>query len=579
MKAPDMPTSNHFSLPRVLVIALSCGLALSQLASATELLSLVGSDAAACVHLPQAKSHAQRLEASEFARRIVGSTFFENWQASPDARKWHEVETVLTTLSGKPVRRTLEELFGQETVLALYVGPDTKPTGVLLLNAENPEALKSGLKLWQQLDQFEVTKLVHRDREYVRLSKTRGIGTYFYAADKTTLAMSDDESLIRRTLDLLLDRKAGTSLLTTPAAQAAINRGTEHDLLTVHLNPRAWDSSVLRPENSLPPVVEQSWRRCRWISLRASLNDDLAVSLTADYDSTDAPDWWPQLAGMFVASELPIERLPNTVLLAATGKISTASVRDLIQYLIANRPVPKDIERARRIARGLLLGLDPIEDVLPQLGPSWTTVVVPRSPAAASGFPADGLIALELRPVDQPGKPTLHQALDNALLASLNMIAALQNAKDTRETAIVSQRVFDGVTIRSVGPIGQFAPSVLLADRTLVIASRPELCEQFWSAQKSSEPTSSALLVERAKSLARNGQLGFVNVQSSRAWLTQRREWFVKQATKDNVSADEATRRLKELDELLSLLDGTYLTMSADEQRIELKLGAIARKP
>ena len=579
MKAPEMPTSIRSFRPRVLAVALSCCVALSQLASATELLSLVGADAAACVHLKQAKTQSQRLEASEFARRIVNSTFYENWQASPDSRKLRDVETVLTTLTGKPVRRTLEELFGQEALLALYIGPGTQQTAVLLLNAESPEALDAGLKHWQQLDQFEVTKRQHRDREYVRLSKTKGNGTYFYAADKTTLVLSEDESLIRRTLDLLLDQKAGSSLLTTPEAQAALQRGTEQDLLAVHLNPRAWDSTVLRPENPLPPVVEQSWRRCRWISLRASLNDDLAVSLTADYDGTEAPDWWQRLAGMFAATELPIDRLPENVVLAATGKTSAASVRDLIQHLMGNRPVPKDIERARRIARGLLLGLDPLDDVLPQLGPNWTAFVVPRAPAETTSFPADGLIAIELRPAEKADKPTLHLALDNALTASLNMIAALQNARDTRETAIVGQRVVEGVTIRSVGPIGQFAPSVLVSDRTLVIASRPELCEQFLVAQKSTERTAPALLAERAKSLARSGQLGFINVQAGRAWLTQRREWFLKQATKDNVTADEAARRLKEFDELLSLLDGTYLTMSADQQLIEVKLGAIARKP
>ena len=222
--------------------------------------------------------------------------------------------------------------------------------------------------------------------------------------------------------------------------------------------------------------------------------------------------------------------------------------------------------------------LQRLDDVLPQLGPSWTAVIVPRAPAEAASFPADGLIALELRPIEKAGKPTLHQALDNALTASLNMIAALQNAKDTRETAVVSQRVVEGLTIHSVGPIGQFAPSVLVSDRTLVIASRPELCEQFLLAQKSSDATAPALLAERAKTLSRNGQLGFINVQAGRAWLMQRREWFLKQATKDDVSADEAARRLNEFDELLSLLDGAYLTMSADQRVIEVKLGAIARR-
>lgn len=574
-----MPTSNHSFLPRVLAVALSGLLTLCQLASATELLSLVGSDAAACVHLRQAQTQAQRLEASEFARRIIGSTFSANWQTSPDSRKLHEVETVLTTLTGKPVRRTLEELFGQEVALVLYVGPGTKQTGVLLLNAESPEALQSGLKLWQQLDQLEVTKYVHRDCEYVRLTKTKGNGTYFYAADKTTLALSEDESLIRRTLDLRVDQKAARSLLTMPEAQAAIERGTERDLLTVHLNPRAWDSTVLRPENPLPPALEQSWRRCRWISVRASLNDDLAVSLTADYDGTGAPQWWLPLAGMFAATELPIDRLPDNVVLAATGKISAASVQDLIRHALGNRPIPKDAARASRIARGLLLGLDPLDDVLPQLGPSWTAFVVPRAPVEAHSFPADGLVSLELRPVEKAGRPTLDQALDNALTASLNMIAALQNAKDTRETAIVSQRVVAGATIRTVGPIGQFAPSVLVSDSRLVIASRPELCEQFWLTLKSSEATAPALLAERAKSLGRSGQLGFVNVQAGRAWLTQRREWFLKQATQDNVSTDEAARRLNDFAELLSLLDGAYLTLSADERLIEVKLGAIARKP
>lgn len=564
-----MPTTLTLRTTMLSVFGVCITLALQTLACCADLFELVGSDVAACVRMQRAKEQAKQFEASELAARLTRSSFFSAWRAGHDFQKLVEAEAAIRSLSGKPVRTTLEELLGQDVVVAMYLRPDGKQSFVLLLNAESADALQAGLKLWQQLDQFESSKLMHRDREYARLKKTNGNESIFFAALDATLALSEDEALIRRTLDLRADGKQGT-LSAKPEIQPALQRATERDLITLHVSPRVWDEILGKARRDWPPLGRAVWQRTQWFSLRLMGGDELKLAATLDYDNTDTPQWWQQLVATDAtsASEIGVTT-PTSAVFAASGRIRTQNMLDAAKAVQSGKPVDNDVARARRIARGMLLGLDPLDDVLPQIGPNWSGAIVPRDSKDAA-FPVDGVFVLELRPAAKSGKQPIDTALDNALNAALNMIAALQNSKDPREVAIVSQKQIDGATLRTVGPLGVFQPSVAVTNRFLLLSSSASLCEQTLLDLKTPKSDSHNSTV--------SGQRCVANIQAARALLTERREWFLKQAARDKVPAEEAAQRLKDADELLSLLDGAYVAFNGDSKVLELTLGVTAQK-
>lgn len=559
--------------PRTLLLLAIVSLTVQSIARCADLLDLVGHDVAACVRMQRAKEHSKQLEGSELATRLASSSFFSSWRSGHDFQKLVEAEAAIRSLSGKPVRATLEELLGHDVVVAMFLRPDGKQSVIALLNAESPEALQAALKLWNQLDQFEHSKLTHRDREYVQLKKPSNGQALFYAVLDATLALSEDEALIRRTLDLKADGKRA-ALSEKPEIQAAIKRSSEQDLVTVHLNPRAWDELLGQYPHDWPPFSRAIWTRTQWLSLRLIGGDGLKLAAALDYDNNDTPSWWQQLVSPEPASDTAIGTvLPSASLFAASGRLRTESLRDVVKIASGGKPLPTDAERARRIARGMLLGLDPVDDVLPQLGPHWSGAIVPRT-AKDSAFPVDGVFVLELRPTTKSGKQPVDTALDNALNATLNMIAALQNSKDPRDVAIVSQKSIDGTTIRSVGPLGVFQPSVAVTNRYVVLSSSTELCERTLLDLKTPTNVSSNNMVGTTS----GGQKCIANVQAARALLVDRREWFLKQAARDKVSESEAARRLKDADELLGLLDGAYVALNGDSKLLELTFGVTAQK-
>jgi hypothetical protein len=536
-----------------------------------DLLQLVHRDAAFCLHVPRPVADWQRIQSSKFADRITASPLFREWQDSPEFQNLAGVRSMVERVLGKPLSQAAQQLFGAGFVFAGYVVPGGKPDGVLLQEADSEASIRDLVAKLSQLADPKTEELTHRDTVYERWTTKDGKTVHFVTLGKV-LAVAESQALIQQVIDLRLDDQLESSLAGREELIKATKRRTDSEVAAVYLSPRAWDSHVTADPES-PQPLKDAWKHCRWVTMRLRYDDAPQFDVEADYDSTDTPESWTRWTDLASSSELPVERIPDNVLLAMSGLLDSPGIADLTQNAQpVDAELPKEIRQARRMLSGLLLGLDPVNDLLPVLGPRWMAYVVPRefdadSAAVSKSFPVDMLFAIELQRDDSAPNADSDPiaALHNALGTGLNVLAAVHNTRTTRQIAVVRQKSVGDATIRWAEPVAVFRPAYAIADGYLLLASSPELCEQFL-----------------AKS-ARRGGLGaefrntlqFVVASSpaARKLLSTHEAWFMWRASKDKVTADEAARRLQRLDGFLQMLDTVWLSTSLDKDLIRLTAG------
>ena len=248
----------------------------------------------------------------------------------------------------------------------------------------------------------------------------------------------------------------------------------------------------------------------------------------------------------------------------------------ILKALPAPENFPKDLLQARRVAQGLLLGLDPVADVLPAIGPSWVFSIQSRDPEVSTSFPVDSVLAIEVKS-DTPDSAavgneeavSLEAALDSSLRSGLGVLAGVHNVHATgQKVSIVRQRKVNGATIHFADPVAYFQPAFVIADGHLVLATTPELCESFL--KSSSEGKN-----ERSSEFG-NLQNVVASSVATRKMMVDQRDWFIRQAQRDKVPEADALQRLEQLDQFLALLDRAWMTANVDATTLRISAGIAA---
>ncbi len=535
-----------------------------------DLLKLVHRDAAICLHAPRPVGDWQRIQSSKFADRVTASPLFREWQGSPEFQSFTGIRSLVEQVLGKPLPQAAQELLGAGFVFAAYVVPGGEPDGVLLQEAESEASISNLLAKLSTLTDPKTEELTHRQTVYERWDTKDGKTIHFVTFGKV-LALAESQALIQQVIDLRLDDQLDSSLAGREELIKAAKRRTDSEVAAVYLSPRAWDSHVTADAES-PQPLKDAWKHCRWLTMRLRYDDAPQFDIEADYDSSDSPESWTRWTDLATSSQLPVERIPNNVLLAMSGLLDSPGLADLTQNTQpAEAKLPKEIRQVRRMLSGLLLGLDPVNDLLPMLGPRWMAYVVPRDMDAdtvSKSFPVDMLFAIELQrgnveSNDSDSDPAV--ALHNALGTGLNVLAAVHNTRTSRQIAVVRQKSVGDVTIHWADPVALFRPAYAIADGYLLLASSPELCEQFIA----KTPVRDGLAADFRNTL----QFVVASSPAARKLLSTHEAWFTWRASKDKVPADEAARRLRHLDGFLQMLDSVWLSTSLDKDLIRLTAG------
>jgi hypothetical protein len=229
-----------------------------------------------------------------------------------------------------------------------------------------------------------------------------------------------------------------------------------------------------------------------------------------------------------------------------------------------------------------------VADVLPAIGPSWAFSIQTRDPEVSTSFPVDSVFSIELQSSQADATPngkaaaSTEDALDSSLRAGLGILAAVHNAHATgQKVSIVKQRKVNGTTIHFADPVAFFQPSFAIADGRLVLATAPELCESFLKpAGDNPAPVADRSTNSESKP-AKSPQFGNLqNLMASsiaiRKMLTLQRDWFIRQARKDNLPEADAEQLLEQLDQVLSLLDRAWMTANVDASTLRVSAGIAA---
>ncbi len=564
-----------------------------------DLFRLVQPEATVCLQASGLADNWQRLEGSEFAARLQESPFWAEIAENPKLDELTNVRNALESVLQRPLREVAESLFGRNVVLAMYASSAGETDHVVLLEADSAKSIEFSLAAWQLLDAFEPVEFEYRGVKYKSLNKPGRADNRnpLVVQFDHVLAIAQRPERLKRIIDARLDAESESLAIVEPFAEAAGAR-PKTELAAVYVNPRSLDSAVAyfitNPEQ--PPFMRRfAWSRCQWLTVRLLLDsdrqalnesraDDLKLEVVADYDSQDAPEWWDQWVDLSMTQRLPLDRIPKDALLSLSGQFSADAVQTLIRNNVpADGDLPSDLRRVRRVGQGLLLGFDPLSGLLPALGPNWLAYSVPRSSAEAADFPVDALVALELHPekasalpVTEPGtvpQPSMQDALDNVFLTGLNLLAAEHNSRTSGPVAVVRHKAVGEGTIRWAEPVSKFRPAYAVSNNFVLVASSPELCEQFL--ESGSARTSKPALAEK-KAPTEPTQYWLARSTVARQLLESHRDWFLWQARRDQIADDEADRRLKELDSVLKLADEAELSASLTDSKIRASVSLSA---
>ena len=585
--------SRRVSVSTIAIVLFACGW--QSIAAARDLFQFVDQDAVACLHARQLDVQWQRLCDSEFGTRLRRASFFQDWVNSPDFQQLELVKVAVEAASGKPLEQSRKELFSEDVVLAWYhtsgTNADLARNCVLLIEVESPAAAKSALAAWNVLERQRTEAHKYREVDYthsLKASADENANGFWYAILGDVLVMSIREDRIQRTIELATeatddseqpskatDKTAGhpECLAVYEPFSNAFARRHESELAAVYVNPRVLISELGRA-NKYFSTVKATLARCQWLTLSLTNNESIELDLLADYDSNGTPDWWQDWLQVAKSARPSFKSLSADSLFSMSGQVASPSIAKLILASLKTQSnLSKDLIQARRVAQGLLLGLDPVADVLPAIGPSWVFSVQSRDPEVSTSFPVDSLFAIDVKTEANEESPendetgvSAEVALKSSLRSGLGVLAGVHNVHAIgQKVSIVKERKVGAATIYFADPVAFFQPAFVISNGQLVLATSPDLCETFLALTANGQTST----------VSKSGNLQSVVASSvaMRQMLAGQREWFIRQARRDKVSEADAERRLKELEQFLQLLDRAWMTASLDSRTLRVSAG------
>jgi hypothetical protein len=502
---------------------------------------------------------------------------------------------------GKPFATIAEELLGQSVVVAIYSTQAGALGGVILTKAKDRQTLDSLVQTWNRQKSISTEAVKHGGETYFRRARQRRSGTspqmLFYAQFENTFALSDKESMIRRVVDLHAAVKlpatkgeaaarSASSLDDSELFHATQRDFSDESFARIYFNPKSCSSSANLFSNGkkdpLRALAAACWQRCDAIGASARFDEGFIAEINFNFDATEVPAEWTSLLKATQGPPEFLTRVPRGASVTAAGRIDLASLVKLISPYFGGSEEGK-WSGVLQVGRGLLLGLDPLTEVLPALGHNWTFFLVPDEATRNDDLPADALLAVELPASSNErsgNRPALRDALDNALNTGFNYLATKHNGKSEAPDAIVKTSERGPVRVRWIEGLDDIEPACALTPDALVLSTSRRLVDQLMSAPEDDSLTKTPFYQHVAnRYLKGESQLVVVNVAAVRDFAMKHLP--PSHATDSDAAksaATESASKSKRVDsqvlDVLKLFDLAFLGARLHEDRVHVVAGA-----
>ncbi|HSG70003.1 MAG TPA: hypothetical protein VLA12_06280 [Planctomycetaceae bacterium] len=538
-----------------------------------ELPDFVREDVGLCLHVREIPAWTEEIKNSEIRTRLEAAPFFQRWKSSGNYTGLKTTIRELEKLLGRPLSDVLRSTFGQEILLAVYPDAGEKPAGVLMSRPANREQTQELIDLWNRLEEADVVPV---DDRYMRRTSPKGPQLFYVLRDEL-FAMSDREELIAELAEL---GPAGfeNSLAQSVRWNRAIESLEQTNWAIAYFQPDRWKNLLtIQHRDPFEKAFFEELGRLESLAAGIEGKDGLHARFNLLYPAGREPESLRHFRERAGESPANWSELTSRTILIAAGRSDPGYLAEVLK-----RQAPKSRETlaAYEVLRGLLLGRDPLDEVLPHVGRHWHYSIVSQPDRIA--FPWDLRLRLDLeelpsgnsanRGAEAPARPDLHTSLQNLVRTLVRIGGLFLSEPLASRSQLFSETLPNGATIDGFETVLGLSPAIGIGNGQLVVSNSRPLVERELT--NSEENPESLALSGRLAPLASKCCLGmYLNLKELRASLSAHAEAVLRLLKKDESQLPDAKRRLEQQLQVLSLFDSAYLFGTLSKELVSVHFG------
>ena len=540
---------------------------LTQTASWAQLPKYVRDDVGLCVYAREIPARTEQLLASELRQRIESTSIVTRWRRSNDYLKMQAIVEQVENHSGRSVQELMLSLLGTESLLAVY--PSTqegnlRPSAVFLSIPVDSSATQATLDLWNSLDRAVVEPL----GKNVFRRTAKGAQLYYHLS-KGLFAFSDREELVT---ELAVSTSSGfeNSLLKSPAWSRAVESLGETNWMIGFAVPARW--KAIWGDASQDPIPSML---LHLESLVVGFHGQHGLHYRANliFPSGQEPTLLRSYRETHAAPEGDWVKIDNNTLFTAFGRGGPDYLSAVLRGELEREKSAEAIA-VYEVLRGLLLGRDPLNDVLPKLGSSWQFTL--ESAEQAGLFPWRVSGEIEFAPADSTAigddQPTLQASLSNLLRTSIQLASRLLPQGPGGDRSPFEEQLANGSILHGFELGWGLEPTVGVGSKKLVMAGSREHAKFLLEGSIPDKSTGVSTEISRKMQSSQGG--AYLNLIQLRKGLVDHRNLLIRLQRMDESQQAKANSELDRLTDLLSLFDSAYAFLATSEGMMTLQWGA-----
>lgn len=396
--------------------------------SADRLLERVPPEASMALVVEDLGEHLDRIETSSLMQGLRGLKPVQEWFDSEEGAKLQRARRDVEAALGASLGQFIDGLLGQAAVLSLHLPPEAPPDAArgLLQTVVTDRALLErfiGVANAAELASGKLREV--EEREYNGISYS--VRMFQDGRPDESFVVLDDDSFVWTNSELLLkgviDRRAGADIARwtdDPALRQLRDRLPDRAMLSLFIDPDFVARLIgANPEDAtldeLPEPAREILAAIESLGLALEWREGPVLHAVEVLDADRLPDPVRSWAARSGDASALLSRIPDSALLTAAGFVDAPAAFDLAVASVPGGQRER-LATVMELFRGLLLGRDLRQEILPTMGPGvvgWIHAPEPDQPIRR----APAVLVASI------GDPVAAEAIENALRTVLAFIS------------------------------------------------------------------------------------------------------------------------------------------------------------